>query len=203
MRFKRNDSGLPDAELRKILVCAARGVRDVGITVEVRQDRTPTVLVGGRGHPGGLRCSESLIIICREPGENPLNADSPLFARAWVARRFPGLLVETLQDQIVWLAAKGFYRLKQRRRVGPMDDQLSEFRCLANNARERFAFRRLNAWRVATARQSVPETRGAHNGGLVAYNRERQLQAQKRVLTRRVAASPYTIGRFVMLGGTV
>ena len=169
--------------MRKILSCAARGVRDVGIKVVVRQGRWPEVRLG----------YESLVITCREPGENPFFYRYTLSVGVWVARRFPGLLAETLQDEIVWLAAQGFYRIKHRR--------FGMFH-LSRNAGpgQRFAFRRLNDWRVATGRQSVPETRGADNGGLVPYNRERQRQAQRRALTRRVAASPYPIGRFAMLG---
>jgi hypothetical protein len=191
LRLQRNDSGLPDDEVRAILACAARGVRDVGIQVVLRRGAWP-----------GVRClAESLVLVCRPPAENRFYVGGPMWVGHWVARRFPGLLDETLADQIVWLAAMGFNALKARRRQGVTGDPLHERRRRARNTAQVFAFRRLNAWRVLTGRESVPETRGADNGALALHNLERKRQAQQRALARRVAVSPLPLGRFVMLGG--
>lgn len=194
MRLKRNDSGLPDAEVRKLLACAAHGVRDVGIRVSLKADARPGVSVWGSQSP-----EPQLRILIREPDENPFYAQSPLWVSNWIAARFPGLTTETLQDQIVWLAAKGFSGIKQWR-VVDMDTDFQRRGVRRKNEWDRFAFRRLNDWRVATGRQSVPETRGVDNGALGAYNAERERRARQRSLKRRVAASPFPLGRFLTLG---
>ena len=154
MRVK-NTSSYPSERIKDLLRFAFRGVQDAGVEVHVKGSSR-----GARGYAyGGIPSIANVAKDARYLVTVGLPKDKELPTQTWgtksIKKLFPeGIPLENWEDVLVYIGAheaRHIWQVQRKRRTGKGGKREYDA--------DKFSYRRLNDWRVATDRDPIPKVK--------------------------------------------